>query len=344
MASSSVISLQGRDLAPPLAALPLLTLYLTERCNSRCISCDYWRHGRRDLDPQVLDRLLPELLQRGTRIVQFSGGEPLLHPQWPLLAERLRAAGLKLWLLTAGLALAKQADAVAASFERVIVSMDGASAETYAAIRGVKAFEAVCDGVRALAARGRPATLRVTVQRANHTQLPAFVALARELGAAGVSFLPADVGHAEAFGRAPDLPDQAVPPLAVPADELPALAATLTRLERDEAAAFADGFILESPAKLRRLHAYFAALAGLGEWPAVRCNAPEFSAVVEADGRARPCFFIAGPTPPTLPLGEALDGAAMRGLRADIAAGRRAECGRCVCSKWLDLGRPEVWA
>ena len=31
-------------------ALPLITLYLSDRCNSRCITCDYWKNGLRDMD------------------------------------------------------------------------------------------------------------------------------------------------------------------------------------------------------------------------------------------------------------------------------------------------------
>lgn len=349
MASSSVIKLPRRGeektaapaLAPPLAVLPLLTLYLTERCNSRCISCDYWRHGRVDFDVARLDPLLSSMKHLGTRVVQLSGGEPLLHPDWPALAERLRGVGLKLWLLSAGLALAKQAQAVAANFERVIVSLDGCTPDSYAAIRGVKAFDAVCEGVRALAALGSDVSLRVTVQRANYRELPRFVALARELGARGVSFLAADVANAQAFGREGGAGE---PALAVPAAELPGFLETIERLERDEAQSFASGFIQESPAKLRRLHDYYAALAGLDDWPAVRCNAPDFSAVLEADGRLRPCFFIPGPVtgrdfgPGSVPLDETLNDHRMRGLRGDIAAGRRPECVRCVCSKWLDPG------
>ena len=33
-----------------LARLPLVTLYLSDRCNSRCVSCDYWRHGSADMN------------------------------------------------------------------------------------------------------------------------------------------------------------------------------------------------------------------------------------------------------------------------------------------------------
>jgi Fe-coproporphyrin III synthase len=314
--------------APPLARLPLATLYLTERCNSRCTSCDYWRHGRRDIDLATVQRLLPGLAELGTETVLVSGGEPLLHPRWADIAALLRAQGLKLWLLTAGLALAKQADEVACHFERITVSLDGATAASYAAIRGLDAFEAVCAGIRAAARAGLPVGLRVTVQRGNAGELPALVALARRLGASGISFLAADVSHAEAFGRHGE-PAEGI---ALRAEDLPLLARSLAALD---AADFASGFIAEPPAKLRRIEAHYRARLGLGEPPPVRCNAPEHSAVVEADGRLRPCFFIAGPATLADGLGEGLNGLPMRRLRAAIRSGQRPECERCVCAKWF---------
>ena len=99
--------------------LPLVTLYLTERCNSRCVTCDYWRHGRRDVTLESVQRLLPELEGLGTRTALISGGEPLLNPAWPGIAALLRNAGLELWLLTSGLSLAKHARRAAPLFERV---------------------------------------------------------------------------------------------------------------------------------------------------------------------------------------------------------------------------------
>ena len=63
-------------------------------------------------------------------------------------------------------------------------------------------------------------------------------------------------------------------------------------MESAYAADFRSGFIAESPRKLGRIIEYFAAVHGLGAFPAVRCNAPEFSAVVNATGRVQPCFFI----------------------------------------------------
>jgi hypothetical protein len=112
----------------------------------------------------------------------------------------------------------------------------------------------------------------------------------------------------------------------------------LEQFFHSHAADFRSGFIAESPAKMRRLLQYSRALHGLAPFPAVHCNAPEFSAVVESRGAVRPCFFIPGPAAaghdPSLP--EAVNSPGMRELRHAIRDGRREECGRCVCSMWRD--------
>jgi MoaA/NifB/PqqE/SkfB family radical SAM enzyme len=317
-----------------LLALPLLTLHLTDRCNSRCISCDYWRHGRVNITPDSVRALLPGLKELGTRTILVSGGEPLINPDWPEIAELLRASGLELWLLTSGLSLAKHAAKVARLFQSVTVSLDGTDPESYRAIRGVDAFDVVCEGIRAVAAAGIPVSVRVTVQRANYRDLNRFVTLTRELGAHQVSFLAADVSNNTAFGRQ----SGETPDIALRSEDLPIFQATLDTLVRDRKAEFASGFIAESPIKLRRLLNYYRAICGLGDFPEVRCNAPEFSAVVETDGRVRPCFFIPGAANAKIEtnLSAALNAPAMSELRADIRAGRRPECATCVCSMWRD--------
>jgi MoaA/NifB/PqqE/SkfB family radical SAM enzyme len=316
------------------ARLPLVSLYLTDRCNSRCVTCDYWRHGRDNLTLESLHRLLPQFAALGTRVALLSGGEPLLNREWREIAAALREGGIKLWLLTSGLSLAKHAADAARLFDSITVSLDGTIPSTYQAIRGLDAFDTVCEGIGAAVAAGVRVSLRVTLQRANYRELPRFVTLARELGACQVSFLAIDVSNPHAFGRTERFADG----LALDEADLDAFAVLLDALESGFAAEFASGFIAESPAKLRRLHAYFSALRGNGAFPAVRCNAPEFSAVIGVDGRVSPCFFIPGPTDSAAAadLSAALDSEAMRELRADIRASRRRECERCVCSLWRD--------
>jgi MoaA/NifB/PqqE/SkfB family radical SAM enzyme len=325
----------------PLRSLPLATLYLTDRCNSRCVSCDYWRHGQHDMSLEAVARLLPSLTALGTREVLISGGEPLLNPQWAAIATLLRGHGLRLLLLSSGLALAKHAREIGALFESVTVSLDGTDRDSYAAIRGVDAFDKVCEGIRAAAQQGLATGLRVTVQRGNYRRLSRFVTLARELGASSISFLAADVSNPQAFGRRDG--ERSDADIALRADDLPHLAAAIDAVEREHADDFRSEFILESPAKLRRLQAYFHAICGLGDFPPVRCNAPEFSAVIEADGSLRPCFFISGPGHVADgDLAGSLNAPAMRRLRADIRAQARRECARCVCAKWRDPKAAEL--
>jgi Fe-coproporphyrin III synthase len=318
-----------------ISSLPLVTLHLTERCNSRCISCDYWRHGRRDVSPETIDQLLPELKALGTRVVLISGGEPLVHPHWRAISERLRDGGLHLWLHTAGLALAKHASDIVTLFDAITVSLDGIDREMYLRIRGVDAFDRVCAGIHIVTGAGARVGLRVTVQRGNYTELPRFVKLAHELEVSSVSFLAADVSNAHAFGREPDFVRQ----IALQSEDLPRLAATLQQLRKEHTEDFSSGFIVESPDKLERLLLrYFAALCGLGPFPPVRCNAPEFSAVLSPDGRVHPCFFIAGPNHVSFDRGlaAALDDASMQSLRSAIRERQRPECARCVCSLWRE--------
>jgi Fe-coproporphyrin III synthase len=336
IASGEPLSVEPSQRGLPLERLPLVTLYLTERCNSRCVTCDYWRNGRADMTVERLQGLLPSLRRLHTRVALLSGGEPLLNPEWAEMAHLLRDNGQKAWLLTSGLALAKYARSVAQLFDAVTVSLDGTNGSTYAAIRGLDAFDKVCEGIRRASNEGASVSVRVTLQRANYRELPLFVDVARQAGARQVSFLAVDVGNPHAFGRK----DDARPDVALRAEDLPELETLLSVLERERAEDFHSGFIAESPQKLRRLLQYFAAVVGMADYPAVRCNAPEFSAVVSASGRVQPCFFIPGPpAAPVHPdLEAALNSDSMSALRTDIREQRRPECLRCVCSMWRAPG------
>ncbi len=278
---------------------------------------------------------MPDLKELRTEVVLFSGGEPLVNPEWAAITRLLRSNGLEVWLLTSGLSLAKFAPRIAELFQAVTVSIDGTDRSTYAAIRGLDAFDQVCKGVRAIADRGLPAGIRVTLQRANFRQLPAFVDLAKAIGARQVSFLAVDIANSEAFGRTGTFGDT----MALRDEDVPALLQIIDAMERDYAEDFRSGYIAENPQKLRRIAQYFSALLGKSSYPPVRCNAPEFSAVMSAAGRLQPCFFIAAPPTqePGQGLAASLNDDGMSELRAQIRAGKKPQCATCVCSLWRDL-------
>lgn len=65
----------------------------------------------------------------------------------------------------------------------------------------------------------------------------------------------------------------------------------IDRLKNEFKTEFESRFISESPEKIQKIHQYYLAHYGLAEFPLKKCNAPWVSAVIEADGNVRPCFF-----------------------------------------------------
>lgn len=322
--------------------LPIAVVFPTGRCNSRCVSCGWWHTaGAHELSSSEFADLAVALRALGTRLVVFSGGEPLLREDVWKIAESFRAQGIVLHLLTSGLALTRDAHQVVRYFARVVVSLDGASPERYRAVRGVDGFAALATGVARVQALD-PAvrvTARATLHRHNFRDLIALVDAARSIGVQQISFLAADV-TSEAFGPREGT---ALAKLALDATEVDEFRLVVERCISERAEAFASGFIAESPSRLRRLPQQYAARLGLGTFPPNHCNAPSVSVVVEADGTVRPCFFHR-------PVGNVRTQALstivadqLTAFRAAWSPSTDAVCERCVCALNLRWGAPP-WA
>jgi Fe-coproporphyrin III synthase len=307
-----------------LRRLPILVLQPHTRCNCRCVMCDIWKITEaREISAEDLERHRADIQRLGVEWVVFTGGEPLMHSDLFRLAAMLREIGIRTTILSTGLLLARNAARIMETTDEVIVSLDG-PAEIHDEIRRVPgAFEKLAEGVRAIA--GHPVSARCTVQARNAAHLRATVQAARDLGLRSISFLAADLSST-AFNRA----------LVWPEDRQAEIAPELAVLEREIELLPTDGFVLESPAKLRRIVDHFRAHYGLGNYVAPRCNAPWVSAVVEANGDVRPCFFH----PPignvsTAGLAEVINGSRAVAFREGLDTATNAICQRCVCSLYV---------
>jgi MoaA/NifB/PqqE/SkfB family radical SAM enzyme len=322
--------------------LPLVLFYPTSRCNSRCMSCDWWTHGgETDLTLDEIARVAATLPALGTQLVVFSGGEPLLRSDVFDAAALFRSQGLALHLLTSGVLLERAADRVATFFSRVTISLDATNEPLYEQVRGIAALKTVERGIARLraVAPAIPITARATLQRTNYGELSPLIDRAKALGLDGISFLAADVSSL-AFGRT-HRPDAAL--LCLGRDDVARFERDVERTVAAHSADFESGFVAESPDKLRRLPKYYAAMLGTADLPPVTCNAPWVSVVIEADGRVRPCFFHE-------PIGSVRELPLETIVRRNLPAFRRSltvasnpVCQRCVCS--LNAGwRSAPWA
>jgi radical SAM protein with 4Fe4S-binding SPASM domain len=102
---------------------------LTLRCNLSCRHCGS-RAGRKRQDELSLAealRLCDELGALGCRRLTLGGGEPLLRPDWPLIAERLRERGVTVGMVTNGAAWSEKVLGTvrAIGLESVAFSLDG---------------------------------------------------------------------------------------------------------------------------------------------------------------------------------------------------------------------------
>ena len=329
-------------LSDRLRSLPILTLYLTDGCNSRCVTCDIWRNPRRNMAMALIESIAAQIKPLGIRWIVLSGGEAMQHPEWAAAARLFREQGAVVMLLTNGLLLRKQIDDVITSVDEVIVSLDGGTPATYQAIRGVDGFDLILEGIRLVREAGIPVSTRTTIQQANFRELPAIITACKQVDVTRISFLTVDVSSPVAFGDRFQA-DSAIPLLINPpsehqppssalnADDLREFSRVLEAVEHDFAADFASGRIAESPEKLRRMLAYFGGLLGEASFPPVRCNAPRISAVIEVDGAIRPCFFLPTTSKINIGIATALDAPDSVNLRRAVERGERQECERCVC-------------
>ena len=192
--------------AVPLAALDTVWFQLTGTvCNIACRHC-FITCGPKETRVPMMDasrvrRFLDEAEQLGARDYYFTGGEPMMHPEfWPLVDDTLARGPLT--VLTNGLLLDADAarrarrafDGARYSFD-LRVSLDGMSADENDAVRGKGTFDGIVAGIRALAAVGLSPAVTVVEHRAGmaaEAARAAFLDFARSLGLPRprVKFLP----------------------------------------------------------------------------------------------------------------------------------------------------------
>jgi MoaA/NifB/PqqE/SkfB family radical SAM enzyme len=319
--------------------LPVIVISPHNQCNCRCVMCDIWRIRKpEEITKTDLEQHLTSFRDLGVRWVVFSGGEPQMNSQLPLLAQMLRSEGIHVTILTAGLLLEPQAEIIAACVDDVIVSLDGPP-EVHNRIRRVSdAFQRMAAGVRALrrVRTGMVVRARCTVQRENHRHLRATVASASETGLDSISFLAADL-TSTAFNRSQPWDPKQQDRVGLTAEEVDVLESEIDHLIEEWSAEINSGFIVEHPIKLRNIVRHFRAHLGQVQDVAPHCNAPWVSAVVDASGDVRPCFFHAPQgniRRQSLP--DILNGTEALRFRANLDIATDPICRRCVCSLHLD--------
>jgi len=326
--------------------LPIVILMPHSACNCRCVMCDIWKANRnkREIARDVLANHIEAFRKLKVKWVVLSGGEALMHSDLWALCEMLKEINIKITILSTGLLLKKYAEEATTWSDEITVSLDG-SAEIHDKIRNIpNAYQKLESGIKAL--REIKPDFRVTgrcvLQRLNYFDLPNIIDSAADLGLSQISFFAADVSST-AFNRPQGWKPERVADVALTSEEAAEFREIVEKTIKEHHDKFANGFIAESPEKMRRLITYYSALNGDDELPVVHCNAPWVSTVIEADGSVRPCFFHR-----TLgnihdkPLPDILNSSDARRFRRQLDVKRDPICRKCVCSLNLSSLNPVI--
>jgi tungsten cofactor oxidoreducase radical SAM maturase len=185
-------------LLPRLPDLRKLYIEPTTVCNLNCRTCirNVWEDPKAHMEMETFQHLVKhtQAFPRLQRVV-FSGlGEPLTHPHFLEMVSAIRERGIAVTVGSNGLLLdrALSRELIKLGVDRLVVSLDGVTPETYAGVRGAM-ISRVLDNLRGLNEAKRelgsllPALgIEFVALKSNISELPDLTRLASRLGAARV--------------------------------------------------------------------------------------------------------------------------------------------------------------
>jgi len=184
-----------RERRTPRAEAEPVCLYLetTNRCNLLCTTCP---RTFEDLEPPAdmsweLFTSIVDQFPRIARVVLHGVGEPMMVRALPRMIRYLKERDVHVLFNTNGTLLTQRAgrELIDAGLDELRISLDAASAQSFALVRGRDLFARVVRNVRAfttLQSESKCTTPRVSLWltglRETIAELPAFVRLARDIG------------------------------------------------------------------------------------------------------------------------------------------------------------------
>ncbi len=201
VATQTAWRLSMKPLGGPLSG----TLVLTFRCNEACTMCDLPSRAKgaesAEISTETWLRIVDEMADLGVTAMSITGGEPLLHPDFVLIARRIVAHHhLPLVLSSNGLLFAdpSMTEAIlSVAPTRINISIDADEAALYDRLRGRKgAWERLHDALNVLMETRKRIAPNVALNAVcvvspdNADRLSAIVNHCENLGFDSIGFMP----------------------------------------------------------------------------------------------------------------------------------------------------------
>jgi radical SAM protein len=162
---------------------------ITRACALACRHCRAEAQPKRDpreLTPEEAVGVVDQVVELGPMILVITGGDPLMRPDVYDIAETATAKGLRVALSPSATGLLRFeaiARAKTAGVQMLHVSLDGATAASHDAFRGVRgSFERTINALADARAIGMPLQIGTTATKQNVGELEAIARIAAQYG------------------------------------------------------------------------------------------------------------------------------------------------------------------
>jgi 12,18-didecarboxysiroheme deacetylase len=164
---------------------PVVVWNMTRQCNLKCVHCYAQAKvtpNENELSTAEGKNLIDDLSRFGAPVMLFSGGEPLMRPDLPELAQYAVSKGMRAVISTNGTLITREKARIFKDIglSYVGISLDGLR-EVNDCFRGVKgAFAQALEGIRNCREAGIKVGLRFTINKMNADQVEPIFDLLRD--------------------------------------------------------------------------------------------------------------------------------------------------------------------
>ena len=145
----------------------LCNYYLTYRCNAACGFCDIWERPSPYVTHEHVAENLAALRKLGVRVIDFTGGEPLLHRELPGFLQLAKSMGFITTVTTNTLLYPKFAEKLAGKIDMLHFSLDSVDRERHNASRGVACYDHLIKSIAIAKKIGEQPDILFTVTASN---------------------------------------------------------------------------------------------------------------------------------------------------------------------------------
>jgi MoaA/NifB/PqqE/SkfB family radical SAM enzyme len=164
---------------------PFSCLYfVTYKCNSQCGYCNIWRNPALNDIRQArfidAEQNIKDLKRIGVKLIDFTGGEPLLNNDLPQMLQTAKEQGLSVNLSTNCLLYPEKADELKGNVDNLFFSLDTLSHEEYQKIRGIDGFDKVMESIEIAKGMNQNVCLLYTVTNENIKNIASLIEFSRK--------------------------------------------------------------------------------------------------------------------------------------------------------------------